>query len=82
VKRLLIGGLFIAMLFGLAGAASAQTVPDLHGLRPFSSETRYMSLPGYLRWQMHQETARWITWNEAVALVRSQGQVVAANPSQ
>ena len=82
MKQLLILGLFAAMVFGLTSAATAQaTVPDVRGLQPFTAETNYMSLPGFLRWQYYQETASWITWGEAVALVRSQ-LVIAAAPLQ
>lgn len=77
VKLLLIGALCVAMLFGLAGAASAQTIPNVQGLTPFTPQTRYMSLEGYMRWQYHQQTAQWITWNEAVALVDQQTEVAA-----
>jgi hypothetical protein len=82
VKRFMMLCLFAIMVLGLIGGASAQTtVPNVSGLRPFTAETRYMSLPGYLRWQYHQETARWITWGEAVAMVRDQTTAVAALPS-
>lgn len=80
MKLLLISALFVAMLFGLAGSASAQTVPNVQGLTPFTAQTRYMSLEGYMRWAYHQQTAQWITWNEAVSLVQQQT-VVAAVPS-
>jgi len=80
VKLLMMGAVFAAMLFGVSTSVSAQTVPNVQGLTPFTAETRYMSLPGYLRWQYHEETAQWITWGEAVALVDQQT-VVAAVPS-
>ncbi|MHB0937856.1 MAG: hypothetical protein ACYDCO_02500 [Armatimonadota bacterium] len=77
MKLLMMATLSVAMLFGLAGAASAQTIPNVQGLTPFTPQTRYMSLEGYLRWQYYQQTARWITWNEAVALVDQQTEVAA-----
>lgn len=78
--KLVILGILFAMLFGLAGAASAQAIPNVRGLQPFTAQTRYMSLPGYLRWQYYMETAQWISWGEAIAMVRQQT-VVAAAPS-
>jgi len=81
VKQLIIGGLFLVMLISLAGAASAADVPNVQGLRPFTEEARYMSLPGYLRWQYHEDTGTWLTYGQAVAYVRQQGVVVAAAPS-
>jgi len=31
-------------------AAYSQQYPQVAGLKPFTAETNYMSLPGYLRW--------------------------------
>lgn len=81
MKLLMMIAVCAVMLFGLAGAASAQTVPNVQGLTPFTEETRYMSLPGYLRWQYHEQTAQWITWGEAVALVDQQIEVAAVPSS-
>lgn len=81
MKQLIIGALALAMLFGLAGTASAQDVPNVQGLQPFTEATRYMSLPGYLRWQYHEDTGSWLTYAQAVAYVRQQGVVVAGAPS-
>lgn len=69
--------LVLAMLagitcLGLAKPASAQTVPDVRGLTPFSAATNFMSLPGYLRFHYFLENGTWITRSEAIALVRSQ----------
>lgn len=46
--------------------------PRVAGLRPFSPETNFMSLPGYLRWLMFQATGTWITYQEAERVVREQ----------
>jgi len=81
VKQLIICGLFLAMLFGLAGAAAAQGIPNVRDLQPFTEEARYMSLTGYLRWQYHEDTGSWLTYGQAVAYVEQQGVVVAAVPS-
>lgn len=62
------------------GTAPAQTAPGSSGqmpkvssLKPFSVEADYMSLPGYLRYLMHQQTGQWMTYAEATRAVQ-QGQ--------
>lgn len=82
MRLLLLLSLLVVMVLGLAGVASAQaTVPNVRGLRAFTAEAKFMSLPGYLRWQYFQETGAWVTWGEAVAMVRNQ-LVIAAVPSE
>jgi hypothetical protein len=39
-------------------------------LNPFSAETDYMSLAGYLRYLTHQRTSQWLTYPEATRIVR------------
>lgn len=39
-------------------------------LKPFSPETRYLSLPAYVRYVVHEQTGRWITHEEAAKMVR------------
>lgn len=46
--------------------------PNVAGLRPFSPETNFMSLPGYLRWLVHQASGTWITYAEASRVVEEQ----------
>lgn len=73
MKTVCIAAVFaIMMMTGLVQQASAQAVPDVRNLTAFSAETRYMSLPGYLRWQMYLENGTWISRRQAVALVRNQ----------
>lgn len=62
----------------LAGAifapqASAQNYTDVRGLRPFSPQANFMSLPGYLRYRFLVDSGRWITRDEADEAVRQQG---------
>jgi hypothetical protein len=61
----------------IAGAvmpALAQTsYPNVSKLDPFSAETNFMSLPGYLRWVTFQQTSNWITYAEADRIVIEQG---------
>lgn len=72
MKRFLSGALLAGMI--LAGShAFAQTIPNVQGLTPFSPQAKYMSLPGYLRWQYYmQNDGVWISIEEAQELVRSQ----------
>lgn len=75
----------VIVVFGPGGAASVSALnpggapappvagfPRVAGLRPFSPETNFMSLPGYLRWLMFQATGTWITYQEAERVVREQ----------
>jgi hypothetical protein len=55
-----------------AGVASAQQAPNVANLTPFSAETNYMSLVGYLRYVNHQQTGQWLTVPEAVRIVQQQ----------
>lgn len=59
-------------VFGLAQRATAQAVPNVVGMKAFSVEAQYMSLAGYLRWQVLRESNVWISHEEAGELVRSQ----------
>jgi hypothetical protein len=56
----------------LAAPALAQQFPNVSGLRPFSAEANFMSLPGYLRWLVFQQTGQWITYAEAARVVKEQ----------
>lgn len=62
-----------AMLAGsVVTAASAATYPTVANLKPFSAQTNYMSLPGYLRYLVYQQTGHWLTHPEAVRIVQQQ----------
>jgi len=71
--------LLVVMLVGLLGAAlvtpsGAQVnVAEIAQLEPFSPEANYMSLPGYLRWQIFKEEGRWISRLEAVREIKRAG---------
>ncbi len=63
---LLVSGIF-------ATGASAAEYPQVGGLKPFSEEARFMSLPGYLRWLVFQQDGVWIARAESVRIVKAQG---------
>lgn len=48
-------------------------IPSVSNLKPFSIEADFMSLAGYLRYLMHQQTGQWMTYAEAQRAVK-QGQ--------
>lgn len=74
------------MVLSFAGAALAQTqpaptpattqtqgqYPNVANLKPFSAEADYMSLAGYLRYLVFQQTSQWLTRQEAVRIVNQQ----------
>lgn len=73
------------MVLSLAGTAMAQTTPattpasqtqgqypNVANLKPFSAEANYMSLAGYLRYLVFQQTGQWLTRAEAVRIVDQQ----------
>jgi len=67
-------GLFIlAAVFCLTIApARAADYPSVAHLKPYSAETRYMSLPGYLRFLVYQREGIWITHSACATLVERQ----------
>jgi hypothetical protein len=69
------------MVLSFAGAAMAQTAPapqtqgqypNVGNLKAFSAEADYMSLAGYLRYLVFQQTGQWLTREEAVRIVNQQ----------
>ena len=68
--------LLLALVIGLSvtfsGPAQAQGYPEVSSLTPFSAEAQFMSLPGYLRWQVFLEQGEWISVPEAQAVVMEQ----------
>jgi hypothetical protein len=68
--------LLLALVIGLSvmfsGPVQAQGYPQVSSLTPFSPEAQFMSLPGYLRWQVFLEQGQWISVPEAKAVVMEQ----------
>jgi hypothetical protein len=56
----------------LTGVASAQQYPSVANLQAFSAQTNYMSLPGYLRYLVNQQSGQWLTYQEASRVVQQQ----------
>jgi hypothetical protein len=72
-------GLVVALagllVIGVVGPALAQqTYPNVGNLKPFSPEANFMSLPGYLRWVVHQQSGNWLSVEEANRIVAEQTQ--------
>ncbi len=57
---------------GGAAPPSIAGFPQVAGLRPYSAETDYFSLPGYLRWIVFNVSGIWITYGEASRVVQEQ----------
>jgi hypothetical protein len=69
--------LLLVMVLGTVIALSAQPAaaaeyPDVSGLQPWSAESNYMSLPGYLRWMTFREQGVWLSMPEAKRIVAEQ----------
>lgn len=62
----------ILLAAALPGIAAAQQYPSVANLKPFSAEANYMSLPGYLRYVVHQQSNQWLTYDEASRIVKQQ----------
>ena len=62
----------IVLSAAFVGVASAQQYPNVSNLTPFTAETNFMSLPGYLRYVNHQATGEWISVAEATRIVAQQ----------
>lgn len=70
--KLLVLVLTVLVLAVVIAPAFAQQYPNVSNLKPFSPEANFMSLPGYLRWLVFQQTGQWITYAEAARIVTEQ----------
>lgn len=69
------GGIVLGVMMlstAFVGIASAQQYPTVSNLTPFSAQTDYMSLPGYLRYVSYQQSQQWLTYTEATRIVKQQ----------
>jgi hypothetical protein len=67
--------IFVVVGFVVAWAtppAAAAEYTNVAGLERWSAATRYMSLPGYLRWTTFQEQGVWLSMAEAKRIVAEQ----------
>jgi len=55
-----------------ASTQSQGQYPSVSNLKEFSAEANFMSLPGYLRYLVFQQTGQWLTREEAVRIVNQQ----------
>jgi len=62
----------IVISAALVPTASAQTYPSVKNVKAFSAAANFMSLPGYLRYLVHQRTGQWLTLLEARRVVDQQ----------
>jgi len=73
MRRFIFVGVAVVLLaLGLSGVASAQQYPSVANLKPFTAESDYMSLPGYLRYLVYQQSSQWVTYDEATRIVKQQ----------
>jgi hypothetical protein len=50
-------------------------MPRVENLRPFSPETQYMSVVGFLRYVVYQQTGTWLTTTEATRMLQEQQRI-------
>ncbi len=51
------------------------SLPYVENLKPFSPETEYMSLSGYLRYLVFQQSGLWLSYRESARIIREQARV-------
>jgi hypothetical protein len=51
---------------------SAQQYPNVGNVKAFSAGANFMSLPGYLRYLVHQLKGQWLSFAEAARVVHQQ----------
>ncbi len=56
-----------------APSTMAGEYPNVASLQPFSPEANFMSVPGYLRWQVFRTQGTWLSYAEARRIVIAQG---------
>lgn len=62
----------VVCLFVISDKQAQAAYPDVSDLEPFTVEANYMSLAGYLRWQVYLEQGVWISRMEAMEAVMDQ----------
>ena len=72
VRLLAVLAVATIILATIVAPVLAQQFPNVANLKPFSAETSFMSLPGYLRWLVFQQSGQWITYAEAARVVAEQ----------
>jgi hypothetical protein len=55
-----------------APTVSAQQYPNVGNVKAFSAGANFMSLPGYLRYLVYQQTGQWLTRTEAARVIQQQ----------
>lgn len=58
-----------------AEASAFVALPQIGNLRPYSGETRYMSMTGYLRRLVFEQSGIWISYRDAGRLMRAHATV-------
>jgi len=80
MRKIILGllGSFVlsTVLAGVASAATPATptpptVANVVKLRPFSTESAYMSLPGYFRYLLHLASGQWLSYKDAAQAIQS-----------
>lgn len=72
IFKMTLAGLGLGTVLVMSSPVSAAEYPAVSGLKPFSAEANYMSLPGYLRFLVYERDGIWLSRQEAVAIVDRQ----------
>jgi hypothetical protein len=72
VRFLVIIAVFGTLVALATTPASAAQYTNVAGLEPWSAESNYMSLAGYLRWMTFREQGVWLSMPEAKRIVEQQ----------
>jgi hypothetical protein len=51
------------------------SLPYVENLKPFSPETEFMSLSGYLRYLVFQQSGLWLSYRESARIIREQARI-------
>ena len=70
--QMALAALGLGTVLAMSAPVQAAEYPMVAGMRPFSAEANYMSLPGYLRFLVYQRDGIWLSRQESVAIVDRQ----------
>lgn len=62
----------LVMVMTTATVAAASQYPQVSTLHAFSPDANYMSLPGYLRYLVHQQDGHWLRFRETARIVHQE----------